>query len=189
MITRRQPIEDFCFAIIKHDALANGEQLILRRLDEAGVTICARKDIVITPSQLDEIYEDALEKPYYIPMRNSIAGRKAICLIIGGSGGVADTIEALKGGADKSGTIRGDLSYIDQMSNEQYQAFLNGTYTHHAVTGRTIHDHIYMDDRFHSSGAGDETRRGIGAVFSPAEIAGIGAHYPSFARFMAATKR
>lgn len=192
MTTRKpQPIEDFCFAIIKHDglALANGEQLILKRLDEAGMTICARKDITITASQLDAIYEDALEKPYYIPMRDSIAGKKAACLIIGGSVGVADMVEALKGDADKSGTIRGDLSYINQMSDEQYQAFLDGAYTHHAETGRTIHDHIYMDDRFHSSGAGDETRRGITAVLSPAEVASIGAQYPAFTRFMAAGKR
>ena len=179
-------IEDFCFGIIKHDALAldGSEALISERLTDAQLTICARKEIVITSSQLDRIYADALEKPYYIPMRDSIADQKAVCLIIGGARGVSDIVRELKGKADRPGTIRGDLSFINQMTDEQYQAYLDGTYTHHPDTGRLIHDHIHMDDRFHSSGADDESRRGIGAIFSSAEIDAISQQYPALTRFM-----
>jgi nucleoside diphosphate kinase len=179
-------LEDFCFGIIKYDALAlnGGEKLISERLKTAGLTICARKETTITPKQLDSIYAGTLDKPYYIPMRDSIVGKKAVCLIIGGARDVSNVVVELKGEVDKPGTIRGDLSYINQMTNKQYQAYLDGRYTHHPDTGRSIHDHIHMDDRFHSSGAENDSRRGISAVFSDAEIATIGQEYPAFKQFM-----
>lgn len=170
MTTRDSPptIRDFCFGIIKHDALAldGGEQLILERLAGANAIICARKSTILPGEQLDAIYEDILHKPYYESMRASIIGKTAVCLVIGGKTGIAEVVDELKGKADWPGTIRGDLSYINQMTDEQYQAFLRDEYTHHELTGRPINDHIYMDDRFHSSGAGQESRRGIAAVFS-----------------------
>lgn|GEM_PF-5748330 len=182
-----QPVEDFCFCIIKYDALAlgNGKDLILDRLKNAGLTVCIIKAMTLTEKQLDAIYENITEKSYYLPMRSTIVNKPAFCLIIGGKAGVAESVDVLKGKPTVAGTIRGDLSYINQMSPEQYQAFLEGRYTHHEQTGRPINDHIHMDDRFHSSEAGQDSRRAILSVFSGKDIARVAAEYPSFGEFMA----
>lgn len=178
-------VTDFCFAMVKHDGLAmHGDDLIFERLKAKGFVICAQKLVKLDEAQIDTIYCIIADKPFYGRMKTSIISKDALCLIVGGGKDLVETIEALKGSPTTPGTIRGDLSYIHQMKPEQYQAFQKDESITNAATGRSIHDHIFMDDRFHSSEAGADSRQAIACMFTPEEIIKTAADYPAFSKFM-----
>ncbi len=178
-------VSDFCFVIIKHDALEiKAENLILDRLEKAGLVTCCKKITSLSGEQLDTIYEDVRGEPFYDRMKNMVTGKPAICLVVGGVSDVSKTAKLLKGKPTEPGTIRGDLSYLHQLTAEQKQAFEAGTYVTHEKTGRSIHDHIFMDDRFHSSETSADSRRAMMSVFTIKELNDIYIKYPAFNQFI-----
>ncbi len=82
-----------------------------------------------------------------------------ICLIMGGSNGITDRVNQVKGKPLQRGTIRGDFSYRHLITEEEYASWEQGEYDENKT--QWLRDQIFMHDRFHSSDGREDSLRSI----------------------------
>jgi nucleoside-diphosphate kinase len=107
-------------AIIKPDAVARkfaGD--ILKRIEAAGLRLCALKLMHLTPAQAQLFYEVHKERPFYGSLCNYMSSGPVVIAVLAGEGAIARWRE-LMGATDPAkaaaGTIRKDFG-IDVEQN------------------------------------------------------------------------
>jgi nucleoside-diphosphate kinase len=107
-------------AIIKPDAVARkfaGD--ILKRIEVAGLSLCALKLMHLTPAQVQLFYEVHKDRPFYGSLCNYMSSGPVVIAVLAGEGAIARWRE-LMGATDPAkaaaGTIRKDFG-IDVEKN------------------------------------------------------------------------
>jgi len=101
------------FAIIKPDAVANGQQgEILSRIDKAGFKIVAIKSLRLTKEEAGGFYAVHKERPFFGELTDFMCSGKIFALVLEADGAILkwrDTMGATDPKKAAPGTIRHDL--------------------------------------------------------------------------------
>ena len=99
--------------LVKPDGVARGlTEEILKRVEEGGLKIEKRKDLVLTQAQAAQLYQPHFGKSFYSGLLKFITSGPVVACIISGENAIV-RLRQLMGATDprqaQAGTIRGDL--------------------------------------------------------------------------------
>jgi nucleoside-diphosphate kinase len=101
------------FAIIKPDAVSNGQQgEILARIHKAGFTIVAIKSMRLTKEEAGGFYAVHRQRPFFRELTDFMSSGKIFAMVLEAEGAIArwrDTMGATDPKKATPGTIRHDL--------------------------------------------------------------------------------
>ncbi|HSW80712.1 MAG TPA: nucleoside-diphosphate kinase [Candidatus Saccharimonadales bacterium] len=137
----------------------------------------------LTGEQIDTIYVNIKDKPFYQSMRLSLENSPAVAMLIGGSDDVHGRMKMLKGNADTEGTIRWHWSFKRELEKtHEFDDWVNhrGKFADEKVWN-DIQAQIYRDDRIHSSDSTEDTRNNCKALFPVEMLQDVLKKYPALA--------
>lgn len=181
-------VVDFAFAMIKPDGIEQIlDNVILQRIEDAGFVIVKRKLMQLTEPQVDGIYPNMTapqfrdEMMHFYPfMRQRMANRLVMPLIIGGSSNVCEELHRLKGGTTQPGTIRGDYSYKRYVTGEEYDLWAKNL--HPIERQAELTEEIVMKNRIHSLEHRDTSTQAFFTVFTNPELIEASERFPALRR-------
>lgn len=177
---RVEGINELGYVMVRPDGLQIGaDEEIIRRITDSRLEVLKRKLSIINPKQVDDLYPRLLEEPYYPSMKQSLAGKKVMSLVVGGSTNVGDTLLELKGSAlHTSGSIRGDFSRGHLLSGDMYKNYLMGCLSEEQLQSPEWGD-VMREDRMHSDETTDEAVNSIKVMFQDHELRELVSRFPS----------
>jgi len=106
-------VHERSFFMVKPDGVARGlVEEIFKRVEESGLKIEVRKQILLTPEQAAELYQPHLGKSFYEGLIKFITSGPVVVSVVSGENAIS-RLRNLMGTTDpreaKAGTIRGDL--------------------------------------------------------------------------------
>ena len=101
------------YFMIKPDGVARGlTDEIIKRVEDAGLKVEARKELSVTPEQAADLYSPHLGKTFYPGLIKFITSGPVLACLVSGESAIS-RLRALMGDTDplaaERGTIRGDL--------------------------------------------------------------------------------
>jgi hypothetical protein len=192
--TKTMKVDNVCVVLLKWDAFEFGRlhgidvlQVMSDWLSSRELFILAQEDIdKLSGKQIDEIYFDKHDKPYYEALRESLVGTAAIALLVGGAGDVPGRMKGVKGDPDTMGSIRWEWSFKRAFEkSDEYNDWQerSGKYVD-AILWQQIHHKIYQDDRLHSTVNAGETVAACNVLFRHAIIEDALSRYPQIAKIV-----
>lgn len=177
-------VTEFGYAMIRPDGLAMGlDEPIIDRLEQAGLSIIARSISEISPEQIDALYPDLHDKPYYSAMKAGMVGQRVMSLIVSGSD-VTNRMRELKGSAkNTSGSIRGDFSGGHLLSPDLHARFLAGT-LNDEDRSTPEWKAVMRDDRLHTDVTEAEAANSIAVMFAPEQLQEAASRFPGLLKFI-----
>jgi nucleoside-diphosphate kinase len=115
-------VREKTFFMIKPDGAARGlTDAILKRVEDAGLKVEARKEITVTPEQAADLYRPHLGKKFYPGLVKFITSGPVVACIVSGESAIS-RLRALMGDTDplaaERGTIRGDLKEMSVINED-----------------------------------------------------------------------
>jgi nucleoside diphosphate kinase len=120
------PKRDLAFAFLKPDFL-DDLPAIERILKENGLDIIYKTKLRLSPEQVDAIYREARDKPFYEAMKRYLTEKDVLILLIYGQNVDAQTVlNNLKKAGDKDGPIRKKFQKEPTLSAEDIALWEKG---------------------------------------------------------------
>jgi len=116
--------------IIKPDGVKRGlVDEIIRRYENAGLKIIAKKELIASDKLLSEHYSAHVGKPFFEPLKKFMMSGPVVAFVLEGEDAIA-LVRKVTGATDPSkadkGTIRGDLGVDSQeKADEEQRAIQN----------------------------------------------------------------